>query len=31
MFRWTQVILSTSIKDRIVVGTSDKIKRMPIT
>ena len=27
----TLVILSVSIKDRTIVGTSDKIERMPIT
>ena len=31
MCRMTHVILSVSIKDRTVVGPSDKIKRMPIT
>ena len=31
MCRWTHVILSVPVKDRTVVGTSDKIKRMPIT
>ena len=29
--RLTHVILSVPIKDRTVVGTSDKIERMPIT
>ena len=29
--RSTHVILSVPIKDHTVVGTSDKIKRMPIT
>ena len=29
--RLTHVIPSVSIKDRTVVGTSDKIERMPIT
>ena len=31
MCRWTHVILSVPIKDRTVVGTSDKIERMPLT
>ena len=31
MRRMTHVILSVLIKDRTVVGTSDKIERMPIT
>ena len=31
MCRLTHVILSMSIKDRTVVGASDKIERMPIT
>ena len=31
MCRLTHVIPSVSIKDRTVVGTSDKIERMPIT
>ena len=31
MCRLTHVILSVPIKDRTVVGTSDKIERMPIT
>ena len=31
MRRLTHVILSVPIKDRTVVGASDKIKRMPIT
>ena len=31
MFRWTHMILSASIKDRTIVGTSDKIERMPLT
>jgi len=31
MGRWTHVILSVPIKDRTVVGTSDKIERMPLT
>ena len=31
MSRLTHVILSVPIKDRTVVGTSDKIERMPIT
>ena len=29
--RLTHVIPSTSIKDRTIVGASDKIERMPIT
>ena len=29
--RLTHVILSAPIKDRTVVGTSDKIERMPLT
>ena len=31
MYRLTHVILSMSIKDRTIVGPSDKIERMPIT
>ena len=31
MRRLTHVILSVPIKDRTVVGASDKIERMPIT
>ena len=31
MCRWTHVILSVPVKDRTVVGPSDKIERMPIT
>ena len=31
MYRWTHVIPSVPIKDCIVVGTSDKIQRMPLT
>ena len=31
MCRLTHVILSVPIKDHTVVGTSDKIERMPIT
>ena len=31
MCRLTHVILSVPIKDRTVVGTSDKIEHMPIT
>ena len=31
MRRMTHEILSVPIKDRTVVGTSDKIERMPIT
>ena len=31
MRRLTHVILSVSIKDRTIVGTFDKIERMPIT
>ena len=31
MCRWTHVILSVMVKDRTVVGTSDKIERMPLT
>ena len=31
MCRLTHVILSVPVKDRTVVGTSDKIERMPIT
>ena len=31
MRRMTHVILSELIKDRTVVGASDKIERMPIT
>ena len=31
MCRLTHVIPSMPVKDRTVVGTSDKIKRMPIT
>ena len=31
MCRLTYVILSVPIKDRTVVGTSDKIERMPLT
>ena len=31
MCRLTHVIPSVSIKDRTVVGTSDKIERLPIT
>ena len=31
MRRMTHVIPSEPIKDRTVVGTSDKIERMPIT
>ena len=31
MCRLTHVILSVPIKDHIVVGTSNKIKRIPIT
>ena len=31
MFKLTHVIPSVSIKDRTVVGTFDKIERMPLT
>ena len=31
MCRWTHVIPFVPIKDRTVVGTSDKIERMPLT
>ena len=31
MYSLTHVILSMLVKDRTVVGTSDKIKRMPLT
>ena len=31
MCRLTHVIPSVQIKDRIIVGASDKIERMPIT
>ena len=31
MCRWTHMILSTPIKDRTIVGTSNKIECMPIT
>ena len=31
MHRMTHEILSVLIKDRTIVGTSDKIERMPIT
>ena len=31
MCRLTHVILPMPVKDRTVVGTSDKIERMPIT
>ena len=31
MRRLTHVILSVSVKDRTVVGTSNKIERMPVT
>ena len=31
MCRLTHVILSVPVKDRTVVGTSDKIERMPLT
>ena len=31
MHKLTHVILSMPVKDRTVVGTSDKIERMPIT
>ena len=31
MYRLTHVILFVLIKDRTVVGTSDKIERMPLT
>ena len=31
MCRWTHVIPSVPIKDCTVVGTSDKIERMPLT
>ena len=31
MYRLTHVILSVPVKDHTVVGTSDKIERMPIT
>ena len=31
MCRWNHMILSMPVKDRTVVGTSDKIERMPFT
>ena len=31
MCRWTHVILSVPVKYRTIVGTSDKIERMPLT
>ena len=31
MCRWTHVISSMPINDRTIVGTSDKIERMPLT